>query len=307
MIRRTVMLGLAFLLIAESGFGQVKLDHKFIEGLTLTTEAYIEIDQTLIIAGNETKTRIENQTTTQATAGRRDADGNLPVEEKIESLQIHIGGTAGDYRFDSANPDSRGGSPLEMLREVHKAIADRTQTTVYGKENRVVDIEYDSDALSNRPPEVQSLAKSQLDPEYVRSAANQRLDCIPTEPVRQGDTWERTEQADFGAGQTMEFEPRYTYEGTVESGGRTLDKITAQATSVEFSLADDSPLPISLKESQLRIKESKSVISFDRALGRIVQSKETIRIKGELTFEANGQELPSELDLKMETELTLRR
>lgn len=105
----------------------------------------------------------------------------------------------------------------------------------------------------------------------------------------------------------MEFEPRYTYEGTVESGGRTLDKITAQATSVEFSLADDSPLPISLKESQLSIKESKSVISFDRALGRIVQSKETIRIKGELTFEANGQELPSELDLKMETELTLRR
>jgi len=299
MIRRTATLTFVFLLLAGTGFAQVKLEHKLTEGLKFTQELISTIDQTLTIAGNETETKVEVQTMAEATIGKRDEDGKLPVKEKIKSLQVSIKGTAGEYRFDSANPDDRGGSQLELLREVHKALASRTVTTVYGKDNRVAEIKCDGDLLLSKV--------SEFDPEYLKEIANQGLDVIPSNPVKKGDSWERTAKVDLGAGQMMQFKTNYTYEGTVEKDGQKLDKISSKTLSVEFSLADDSPLPISLKESKLKVKESKGVVLFDRKLGRIVESKETIRVAGGLTFVANGQELPSELDLKMETEIALKR
>ena len=77
--------------------------------------------------------------------------------------------------------------------------------------------------------------------------------------------------------------------------------------SVEFSVADDSPLPVRAKDSQRKVKESKGVVLFDRQLGRIEESKESFRIARGITFVANGQELPSELDLKMQTEVVIKR
>jgi len=36
---------------------------------------------------------------------------------------------------------------------------------------------------------------------------------------------------------------------------------------------------------------------FDRKLGRFVETKSLIQVTGEMTFKANGQELPGKLDL----------
>lgn len=193
-----------------------------------------------------------------------------------------------------------------MMRDVHRAMASRTVTTVHDKDNRVVEIKSDED-LNSLPAAVQALAKSQLDPEYQKEVANKGLDVIPSQPVKKGDSWERNARADFGAGQMMEYVTKYTYEGTVEKDGQMLDKITSKILSVDFSIADDSPLPISLKDSKLAVTESEGMLLFDRALGRVVAGKESTRIAGGLTFEANGQELPSELDLKMRTEVSLKR
>ena len=307
MIRKTAMLTFVFLLTAATGFAEVKLERKFPEGQVFTTQSIAAIDQTLTIAGSGTETKVETITMTEATIGKRDADGNLPVDEKVKSLQITIGGTPGEYSFDSVNPDKSGTSQLESMRGVHKAIASRTVTIVHGADGRVTEIKADEDALGNVPDGVRALAKSQFDPEYLKQAANQKLDMIPSKAVNKGDSWERTSNADFGAGQMMEFETKYTYEGTVETGGHTLDKITAKTFSVEFSLADDSPLPITLKDSQLMVKESAGVLLFDRKLGRIVEYNESLRITGGLTFDANGRELPSELDLKMRVDIALQR
>lgn len=165
MIRKSAMLTFALLLTAATSFGQVKLEHKFPSGKTFTTESIASIEQTLTIAGMGTETKVENITTAESTIGQRGTDGKLPVTEKIKALQITIGGTAGEYRFDSVNPNDVGGSPLEVMRDVHKALMKRVVTTVYGKDNRVEEIKTDSDALANLPEQVQAMAKSQLDPE----------------------------------------------------------------------------------------------------------------------------------------------
>lgn len=302
MIRRTATLTLMFLLTAAAAFAQVKLEHKLPEGRTFTAESIVVVEQTL----NATETNAETITTTETAIGERDAKGNVSVVTKVKSLQITAGGAVGDYLFDSVNPDDKGSSELEVMRDIHKALANRTVTSVFDKDNRVVEIKLDKDALSDVPEQLKGLVKSEVDPEYLKDAANQELDVLPAKAVNKGDSWERTTKADLGARQMLESKTKYTYEGTVEKDGRTLDKISSKTFSVELSIADDSPLPIRVKESKLEVKESAGVILFDRKLGRAVESKESTRIVGGITFEANGQERPAELDLTIRNEVALK-
>jgi hypothetical protein len=188
---------------------------------------------------------------------------------------------------------------------VHKAIARRTTTTVFDKNDRAVAIETDEDTLGSLPTEVQTLVKSQLDPESLKNAANDEMDQIKREPLNKGDTWERVRTTNFGAGQVMDFKNQFTYEGTIERDGKTLDKITSRVLSVTFAL-DKSPLPFSLKSSDLKAAESDGVILFDRERGQTIESTSKIRVTGDIVFVANNMDLPAKLDLKMEQATTVK-
>jgi hypothetical protein len=306
MLRKTHISVCIVLGLCTSAFGQVKLERKYTEGATYTAESTSRIEQKLTIAGMETDTSVDTRTVVKATVGKRDVAGMLKIQEKIESLNINMGIMGQTYSFDSSSPDVKGSSPFEMLRDVHKALSKRMTSTVLDKQNRVHAIESDQDVLSSLPPEVQAIAKSQVDPEYLKKAANQELDSLPTEAVSKGDSWQRTEQANFGAGQIMTFQVKYTYEGTVEKDGKQLDKVTTKTLSVDFSL-QDSPLPLQLKGSDLKAAESEGVILFDRQLGRVVESNSSIRITGDIMFAVNNMDLPSQLDLKMQSSTMLKK
>ena len=45
------------------------------------------------------------------------------------------------------------------------------------------------------------------------------------------------------------------------------------------------------------------MIAVGHQLGRFVEVKSLIQIKGDMTFEANGMELPGKLDLTMESNI----
>ena len=306
MFRKTLVSACLVLGLTTASFGQVKLERKYREGTTQTTETTMRFEQKLTIAGMDTETSSETRSTTKSTIGKRDVAGLLRVQEKVESLQINIGVMGMDYFFDSANPDNKGSSQLEILRDIHKALAQRTTTTIFDKENKILGFEADQDLLSVVPDAVKPLVKSQLDPENLKKAANEELKKLPTEVVNKGDTWQRTESTNFGAGQVMTFQIKYTYEGAVEKDGRTLDKITAKVLTVDFSL-QDSPLPFTLKGSDLKAAESDSVLWFDRELGGVVEASASTRITGDITFVINNMDLPSKLDLKIQSGAVLKR
>jgi hypothetical protein len=280
-------------------YGQVRLEHKLREGATYTNLVTSNVDQTLSIAGMDVDTKVETTAKTKVTIGNRDVSGTLRVQEKVESMQINMNTQGGQYTFDSANPDNKGASPLEMLRDVHKAMLKNVSTVVYDKSNKVQAVEIDQNLLGSLPNEVRDLVKSQLDPENLKKTANQENDKLPSDPVKKGDTWTRTEDANFGAGQLMTFQTEYTYQGEVEKDGRKLDKITSKVLSVTFALAEDSPLPLKLKGSDLKATESEGTMLFDRETGHFVETTGNTRIAGDLGFTLNGMDLPSKLDLKL--------
>ena len=284
--------------VAAHGLAQeVRLERKLNEGGVYTTEVKGGIDQTLTIAGMDIETNVQTHTVSTSRVSQRADDGTVRVKEKVDSLQINMGGTQGDYSFDSGNPDDKGSSPLEMLRPIHKVLANRVHTVIYDEDNRVKDIETDEDFLASLSTEPQTLVGDQLDTETLKQETNQSLAALPDEPVRKGATWERTESANFGAGQIMTFDVTYTYLGSVQHEGRKLDKISLKVESVDFSLEENAALPLQLKDSKLKIASSEGFILFDSKAGQFVANNQKTRIKGDLTFVANGNELPSHLDL----------
>jgi hypothetical protein len=280
--------------------GQVTLKHKFHEGSSQVLETTARIEQSLTIAGMAVETASDTRATTKISVGARDVEGKLRVQEKAESLQISMDVMGMKYEFDSANPDNKGGSPLEILRDVHKALLRRTTTIVFDKADKAVAVESDEDTLGTLPAEVQSLVKSQLDSEHLKTEANDAIEQIKREPIKKGDTWQRQKSVNFGAGQLMDFKTEYTYDGTAEKDGKTYDKITSKNLSVTFAL-DNSPLPFSLKGADLKSPESEGVILFDREQGQVVESTSKVRVTGEITFSLNGKDLPAKLDLKMQS------
>ena len=182
---------------------------------------------------------------------------------------------------------------------MHKALLRRTTTIVFDKSDKAVAIETGEDTLGTLPAEVQSLVKSQLDPEHLKTEANEAIDQIKRDPINKGDTWQRVRARIFGAGQVMDFTTEYTYDGTVEKDGKTLDKITSKYLSVTFAL-DNSPLPFTLKERGSEIPRVRGRDPIRSRRGQVVESTSKVRVTGDIIFLVNGNDLPAKLDLKMQ-------
>jgi len=285
--------------LVRPAMGQVKLERKFQEGSTKTQEQVTRVEQKLTIAGMETETESDSRVTVKVTVGKRDDSGNIRVQEKIENMMITTKIQGTEYVFDSANPDKVSGSALEVMRPLHKAMSGRTTTTIYDKENKISQIEFDQDALSGLSDEIRKLVKDETDPEKLKKAANEELERIPAESIKKGDAWEKTSKRSLGAGQMLTATTRYTYEGEIEQNGKKLDKITSKVLSVDFTF-EDSPMPFTLKSTDLKPTESKGELLFDRKLGQTISATSSVRIVGDITFVINNMELPSKLDLKME-------
>jgi len=279
---------------------QIKLKHKFPEDRKTTNNNYVKVEQILTLAGMEIPTNSEQNITTTEINGKRKADGRLESKHKISSLQATLNVVGMELRFDSANPDAPPpGTQLDAVLDLFKAIAKSDWTVIYAKDNHVLSVKGSEDALDGLSDELRATAEAQLDSEYLVNQSNQELKVLPDEPVKVGETWTREEYMQFDAYQSMTFRTTYTYEGTVEKDGKTLDKITLKSTEVTYDMDDRSPSPLKIVDSELQIEEAAGTILFDRAAGMIVGSNDKKHIVGSLKCDANGNELPGKLDLTL--------
>ena len=303
MKRITLLLAAAVLLFPQAALhAQVKLEHKLPDGRKITTNTHVKVKQTLTIAGSDIPTSSEQNITTSEVSGQRQADGTLQQRHKIESLQSTLNIAGMELTFDSVNPDAPPpGTALDAVLDIFKAVAKSSWTVNYGADNRAVSVKGRADALEGLPVELRAALEKQFDPEHLREQVNQALNVLPDKPVKQGDSWEREEMVMFDAYQTMDFTMVYTYEGTVERGGKSLDKISSKTTRVAYTMLDGSPSPLKIVDSELKVDESGGTILFDRAAGLIVDSKDKKHITGSLKCEINGNAVPGNLDLTFET------
>ena len=170
--------------------------------------------------------------------------------------------------------------------------------------DRVVAVKGRDEVFADLPETIRDAMKGQLDPEYLKTAANNELDTLPSEPVSPGDTWERTTTTRLDSGQRLTFTTKYTYDGGVEKDGKKLEKITAQVTKVGYSV--EGPSPIKVLESDLKPAESAGELLFDPAYGQFVSQNSKTQITGSLKLEVMGMEFPGQLDLTIGNRSTVK-
>jgi hypothetical protein len=302
-----VSLACLALVWSQPAHAQVKLQHKFPEGKTFKSKTTAKTHQILTLMGQDLETTENESVTTSRTVGKRRDDSSVPVEEKVESLHVELTAPGGiNLTYDSSNPDAKIENPaIEFLGEVFKLAGETRYTVVLDEENKIKAIEGTEklrEKAEKLSPQAQELIRSHFESDKLKRDFEQELRHLPDVLTRPGDTWDRTEIADIGSGQTLTFQKKYSYAGTETKGDKTLDKITSKTTKVELKQDAGGNPQLKLVKSEVGVDSSDETILFDREEGQVVSSQGKIRIKGDnMTFSINGTELTGALDLTIES------
>ncbi|MBX6315161.1 MAG: hypothetical protein IRY99_19965 [Isosphaeraceae bacterium] len=300
--------------LAAPASAQVKLELKHPENSSATYKTTTKVQQTMTINAMDIETKSQEVVTYSVSVGRRRSDGALPVSRKIESVKANLELPGGiTLSFDSENPEATKDPQvpqLAMLPKLFQAIAGSSYTILIDKSGKVTGVEGTEEALKKvegEDPQVIEAIKQRFDPELLKQSFEQEHRLFPDQLLREGDTWERTEVTPLGGGQSLTFKRKYEYKSTVQEDGKTLDKITGQIQSVTYDSDPKANNPVKVDKSDLKTASSETIILFDREAGRIVHRTGSVRITGELTLNLNGQELPAQLDLTLDSKIELQK
>ncbi len=267
------------------------------EGAVIRTEAEIETNQTLTIAGMPLETEANNFATTVSTIGQSTATGGYTAVGEYEVLQADLSLPGGiKVSFNSNNPDDQPANPqAAMIADMLRVMAPAKWQLEMGSDHQVLKAEYVGGPITG----ISDIFKHDADPERLKERGNNELIRYATDPVEPGDTWTRTEDLDVGSGQTFELEREYTYVGPEEKDDRSLEKVTVKVLSTELQVEDNPALPAKVTESDLEIASSEGTLWYDPEQKMYVETEQKFRVTGSITLSVSGMDLPGELDLTM--------
>ncbi len=297
------------LLWSQTVQAQVKLEYKYPEGTKLTYKSTSKTQQTLTLMGMGIETKQDATVVRSRSVGKKRPDATLPIEDKVESLHVEMTFPGGSLIYDSSDPNVKIDNPaLAFLGDVFKLTSQAAVTIVLDEHNKVKAVE-GTEKLIEKADKLDAMAKdtirSSFEPDKLKAKFVQEHTNLPEVLARSGEPWERTEVLDEG-GQTFTFRKKYEYLGTEKKGEKTLDKISSKATAVDLKQDPESKSPFKVVKSDLKIESSEGAMLFDREAGCVVDAKGKTRIKGALTFSVNGQELPGDIDLILESHTELQ-
>ena len=289
---------------AAPAMAQVKLEHKFVEGRKTVTHTTLKTKQTLTLMGMGLETESDRFIISTSQAGKRNADGNLPIEQKVDKLTVNVKLPGGlSLTFDSDDPNKAAENPaLEPFLKGLRVSVKAKPIFIRDMSGKVITVEGLDKVAEDLPEEL----RGDVNPEQAKKTANQELGNLPEKPVKVGDTWTKTSDLPLGGGQIMTVTTEYTYMGEVKEGGKSLEKIEAKATAVVLSVTADAKA-MKVDKSDLKPTESFETILFDRDAGQAQSTKGKVRIQGDIDLKLtiNGMEIAfpgSKLDLTIEVE-----
>jgi hypothetical protein len=283
----------ALVILSSQSFAQVRLEEKLTPGETVKSRETNKVTQNLKIADQSIDTKAE--TTMETRQSIKESGGLLKMTFAIDSVKSRVELPGNQVlEFDSSKPAPADDSDAltKSVRELFNSlIGASVEATLSGRKVIVVD------GLTEKMP---------INADEMKAEFQQRIDQMPDQPVKPGDTWERTVELHIGAGQTLTFQRKYEYIGTVHSnpadpGSKEVDEIKGTDLSVLYTVRPNPQLPITVKKSDLKIDRSEHTLAFDRTLGRVVKSNGKSHIVGNILLAIGGQELDGALDLQLES------
>jgi hypothetical protein len=306
-----VALTIVALFLSSEAQAQVKFEHKFPEGQKLTYSVTHDMSQVLKMAGQAFPTEEERTQLTSWTFGKKRENATQPIAQKVEAFATKMSVPGGIHiAYDSKDPGAKIDHPqLSYLSDAYKLLGGLEYIVVLDAQNKVKTIEGTDKVLEKIEKfdeKAKQMVRDAVDPQHLKNEFEENHGNLPEGSVRPGDSWERTDKLALGSGQTLTFHKRYEYGGTEKRGEAMLDRINIKTSDVKYEMAPNSPSPLKLKDSDLKVISGDGLILFDREAGRVVVAKEKTQIKGPMTFQSGGQEIPAELDWTLDIVIELQ-
>ncbi len=291
--------------------GQVTLQRKHAEGGSLSYETTFLLNELMTIFGTEFKSKFDSGEIRTVSTGKTNVDGTTPITTRIDATRLSVtipGG--GQLLFDSSINVAKTEDPrLEPYLDVLRAAVGASYTLLIDQHEQVIAVEGVQEILTRAPAKAAELLKSQFATERLQREYRESVETLPSGAVQPGDTWERTVTIDLGTGLIMKVERRFEYKGTTERNGRQIDEIAvADKRVVSFEIEPDEEFPAKVAASELApADDSKGLIYFDRELGDDVESTHVLHLKGKMTLTIQDMDLPSELDLRIDSQTKIKK
>jgi hypothetical protein len=289
---------------------QVKLEFKFPEGKKRTYKTTTKMRQVLTLMGSQIGSEEERTTVASLTVGARRADSSLPIEKKTESYRAVLL-LPGDIKvaYDSSDPNTKIDNPdFAFVADQGKLQSEIVYTILLDDHNKAKAVE-GTEKLQEKAEKLDPISRemvhSHIDPAKLKAALEQELNVLPDGSARPGEPWERTATLDEGIG-TYSFRMKYEYLGTEKQGEKTLDKISSKVIEVSLKQDPEINTPLKIVKSTLKVDSSDGTIRFDRDEGHVIDSKQRMRLKGDVTFVANGTNVAGALDLRITIDTALQ-
>jgi hypothetical protein len=299
------------LVVSSTAQAQVKLQYKFPEGQTLSYKTSEKVSQVLKLAGQAFPTEQEQTVLWSWTFGKQRENSTQPIGQKIEALVVEMSLPGGiNVSYDSKDPNSKIANPqLSYLDDVYKLGSHLEYTVVLDAHNKVKAVE-GTEKVLEQADKLDEKAKQTLRDavsyQQIKDEFEEIHSDLPDGLVRPGESWDRTDRHSLGNGQTLTFQRKYEYAGTEKRGDATLHRINFKTSDVKYDADPKSSSPLKVLKSDLKIMSGDGFILFDQETGRVVVSKGKTQIKGPMTFQSGGQEIPGELDFTLDASMELQ-
>jgi hypothetical protein len=271
---------LAAAMLAVPAYGQdVKLEWKLKEGDKFFLENTSVLNQTLKTGGMDVKQDLDQTMVSSFTVKKKNADGSLVLEQKIETVRLKGAG---------AGVDPKSAQTLEGAVFTFTVTPRWEITRFDGYDNLVKKLGGENKAM-------EAEIRKYLTEDVLKATSQETFGFLPDKAVAKGGKWERKFVYPLGPFGTLTSTNKYTYEGKEKVDGKEVDKITSEMSMTYAVPKQEAGAPLQVTKGDLKVEGAKGTIFFDSAAGRLVRSEAKIPVKGTMTFSASGRDTEIEI------------
>lgn len=204
-----------------------------------------------------------------------DQEGNAKVKVTLSRVKMSMDGPMGKVDIDSKDPNEPDDAIGKILGQVVKGIAGMEMTFTADPTGDLKDVKVSEGTVKKLKglPGLDKLGEM-FTPDNFKSMVSGNM-VLPKDAVAKGKSWTQKTNTKMPFGK-VSGETKYTYEGTIEKGGKQLDKI---AVKPEVKIETDPNAPIQIK---VKDNKGKGYVLFDNATGRIAESTNETTMQMEL-------------------------
>ncbi len=266
---------LAALLFPPAGREQPPLRYKYKAGDKI--EYVLRQDQKMSMSVNgmdiEVKVGMEMEMTWRALSV--DREGNAKVKATFPRVKMSMKSAAANAEVDSKDEAEPKDPTSKALAPAVKALAGLEMTFTTDPRGEIKEVKIGEEALKRlkEMPGASSLG-DMLSPNNFKSMVSGGM-VLPTAAPQKGKSWTRKSETKLPFGK-MTGSTKFTYDGTVEKGGRKLAKILVVP---ELKLESDPAAAVTVK---IEDSKTKGYVLFDNSAGRVAETSMESTMKMEV-------------------------